>query len=84
MAGGYNGWKDSDGEWRFGITILPEGGTPGQMIFGLLPEGGSEPESKGLTETEFRQIMSERYGQTSTQIDNAVARVKSGKTVNDP
>ena len=48
MTGGCNGWQDDNGEWRFSITILPEGNRPGQMIFGLKPKNGSEPETKGL------------------------------------
>ena len=83
MIGGYDGWKDEEGDWRFWIAILPEGNTAGQMIYGLSEEGGSKPENKGLTESEFRQVMATRYCQIPLEIDNAVARVKGGKTLND-
>ena len=78
MTGGYNGWKDSDGEWRFVITILPERGESGRMIFGLAPQDDSEAEAMGLTETEFRQLMTERYGQTAAETDKAVQACKDG------
>lgn len=76
MTGGYNGWQDDNGEWRFSITILPEGNKPGQMILGLKPEDGSEPETKGLTESEFRQIIAEGYGQSAAEIERAVQASK--------
>lgn len=77
MTGGYDGWKDSDGEWRFAITILPTQGEPGQMIFGLAPRDDSEAETKGLTEAEFRQLMTEEYGQSAAETDNAVQACKN-------
>ncbi len=80
---GYKGWKDTEGEWRFmTLALSDKTRETGRSIHGLNLADGSEPDDgKGLTESKFRLVLADEYGQSPAQIEEIVERAKSGKTL---